>query len=241
MDNKPEEHVMPDITEGIQELHDMKTTDDNNSKKSAKDFTPEEAKRLLERVKEVGISRTARETGITAAVIIALRRKAIIKAALEEKAHAAAIPIPLHAKTPIDEQEKPVKIKRSRDFTTEEKAKIVARSRFVGAAQAAREAGITVSMIYNWTFQLKTEGAKSPQVEKLETKPQIKQDEPTTIKTEEVKATTPETHEIQPKEHPSALEIENIILKEKVRYLTEQAERLKIAITALMGEAKITL
>ena len=255
---------MPEVIDGMQELHNEETVNRTDIKpKSAKDFTPEEAERLLARVREIGLGKAAEEAGVTNAVVIALRRKAIIKSVLEEKARAASTPIPLQAGGEVAEQVH--SLKRSRDFSIDEKAKIVARAKIVGAAQAAKEAGITTSMIYNWTFYFKTQDSQDKQETQQEVfgserqhksaTPHQEQPKPKTIKEEvkpavkeihlETKKTPlPETHvvyEMQPKEHASALEIENIVLKEKVQYLTEQLERLKVAITALMGETTKTL
>ncbi len=218
--------------------------------RKVKDFTPEEVEKIVTRIKEVGIARAAQEYGISTSLVVSLRRRAIIKSAMEEKEQTTSTPIPLTAGRL--KPEKPVRLKRAKEFSLAERLAVIERSREVGAAQAAREAGISLSMVYNWTFKFgkmkpmpvaadsdvaqRTEvkqstpiPAPAPKLKPIPIEPVKK---PQVVKVEQNIPSVPAPS----KKQVSALEIENIILKEKVQYLTGQLERLKAAITALMSD-----
>ena len=185
-------------------------------------FTPEEKKEILTRVKTIGVLRTAIEYGMNKKIIfkwlnamnspgnIDSYDEAMPKALPEENNDNDEVVVEEVKSNDDTNKDKTSNI--NDDFSTEEKAAILARVKEVGFDKAATEVGTTKSELIYWKYVLKIK-PMDEQIEEQETKPSKK----------------------MPKgaNDFKNLELENALLREKIQYLTEQINKLRAAIGTL--------
>ncbi len=196
-------------------------------KKSAKDFTPEEKAAILARAERIEFSRVAKEFGTTWQTVSAIRKQAKKEATQKVDTEAKKIKVQVEEKSAPTKKPLPTGNKRSRDFTAEEKIKILQRAAEIGLSKAAREAGISRWVLMQWErkalaqnpdIQLNIKHSKRGRVSKVN---QVTETSNKPLGTEKTEKTN------------DNLEIENAILREKVAALTEQLEKLRAAVANL--------
>lgn len=144
--------------------------------KKHKDFTPEERAKILARVKKIGVTEAAREAGTTKGVIMnwlenmERTMESVPQESLPEtrtltqlaQAETQNTSISSEAKNTTTEEgnqnmnaktqnAENTQLKKSEDFTPEEKARILARAQKIGTIKAAEEAGTTMWVVRAWS------------------------------------------------------------------------------------------
>ena len=215
---------MADFVEGQNiETQAANPVETQGKKKSAKDFTPEEKAAILARAERIEFSRVAKEFGTTWQTVSAIRKQA--KKEATQKVDTEAKKIKVEEKAKPNPQPSATGNKRSKDFTAEDKLKVLQRAAEIGLSRAAREASISRWVLMQWE---KKAIAQNPDLQ-LNIK-HSKRSKPSSVK-----------QAVEPKQPVVAvavktndnLEVENAILKEKVAALTEQLEKLRAAVANL--------
>ena len=146
---------------------------DRPRRKIRKNFSPKERDAILSRVSVVGVERAAEEFGTTRKIIMSWIKNIDesihtnvqdeVKApVIEEPKPVPETPEPVEEIKEVEEVKEEIKesntgvlsnigvLKKSKDFTPEEREIIVARTEIIGATRAAREFHTTRWVIMNW-------------------------------------------------------------------------------------------
>lgn len=239
-------------------------------KKGTKDFTPAERAAILARAEKVDLSRVAKEFGTTWQAVAAMQRAAKQSASspkassssrasrtrtrsLPGRRRAKVIPPldPIIEALPQTDQ-----VRKSKDFTPEQRNAVLALANQIGVAKAARRANTTKWVIINWKknseqglplsrqtltrdqtiAQGKTEGAahapKTLRTLRAARAAAAQAQAAPVTSPVEVPAETPKPAAVS-KSVRDTLEFENAILKDKVELLTEQVKKLRAAVASL--------
>ncbi|MBQ3763752.1 MAG: hypothetical protein IJQ24_05000 [Synergistaceae bacterium] len=154
---------------------------------------------------------------------------------------------------------KPRKIRAS-DFTLEEKESLVERAKIETFAQVARETGIPAAMLYNWSYNFKhnrhmrSKGDEGTKRKPKAKEPSIPQDSKSSAPQDKELPAPQIEQAVKPQKFPNAEEVsipkrlleleeetktlksENAVLKERVNYLTAQANKLREALSIMTGK-----
>ena len=197
-------------------------------KKSNKDFTPEERKAILARAAKVDLARAAKEFNTSWQAIAALQ-KAEQRAKLKAKQKPAAkVKKAKTAKTAAATKV----IKKSGEFSQKEKDAILAKARVHGFREVAAEYGTNWQTLASWNKQQKNMTASE---DKAKVKNRSRAKKAVEGAAVSVAAASKPEVSVGKSKNMSAeeLEIENAILKEKLAILTQQVEKLRIAVGSL--------
>lgn len=215
----------------------------DNVKKNIKTLTEEEKTAILKRAEKVDPRKVASEFGTSWQAVVALvhakdkaskeevetvrTRRNRMKNTSEkaEKKAAASVSKP-------QEDLSSMPLKKSADFTMEERLAVIARAGEIGLTKAAKEAHVNKYTITGWQRILKkhANAAKTePEAAASEVAAEAVSSENPTV----VKAHAERARKDISSSSSASLEVENVILKEKVAALTAQVEKLKAALNAL--------
>lgn len=173
--------------------------------RQAKDFTDEEKNAIITRAKEIGTRRAAEEFGLTYWVVKYLR--------YHNK--------PVNKIDSGNTMDKPLtkEVKQAKDFTDEEKAAIIARSKRIGDSKTAKEFNTTRWVVRNLRYQSDNpKNIVAPNDEN--TKHSV---------------VPPSKNKTVNANDQKKLKMENEILKERITFLAEQVNKLKEAIAMLIA------
>lgn len=173
--------------------------------RQAKDFTDEEKNAIITRAKEIGTRRAAEEFGLTYWVVKYLR--------YHNK--------PVNKIDSSNTMDKPLtkEVKQAKDFTDEEKAAIIARSKRIGDSKTAKEFNTTRWVVRNLRYQSDNpKNIVAPNDEN--TKHSV---------------VPPSKNKTVNANDQKKLKMENEILKERITFLAEQVNKLKEAIAMLIA------
>ena len=218
------------VTENENDL--IQEKEEDNMKKT-KDFTPEEREAIVARAKEIGAVEAAKEAGTNHHVIAGWMKNQKKQTAIISQRDG----IPEKAAVIPGQNGLPAKRDNPRDYTPEERKMIVAKADEVGNPPVKAAYGFNNNyVIHDWRRSLIRQAKRA---EKETAKAQTQAIKPADKTSPQDKTVIiPEAPEV-PQTPPSPvanypLEVEVILLREKVADLTRQIERLRSVVSTLI-------